>query len=134
VQPKEGKWRIAYKFGITVDELQALNPDMADVLKEGQVIQVHKITDFETKHIAIMLPFRMHRVDFDAVSDAKESLKKDPYLNVSLDFHSGVLMAIDSLKSLGVSLKVDVYDTRYEVSEVSRIIRENDLLFLILKT
>ena len=205
VQPKEGKWRIAYKFGITVDELQALNPDMADVLKEGQVIQVpnndtaqkefddaysyykvlpkegfyrlklkldleqeelealnpelketglksgmilkiplskaidvevveamestnltHKITDFETKHIAIMLPFRMHRVDFDAVSDAKESLKKDPYLNVSLDFHSGVLMAIDSLKSLGVSLKVDVYDTRYEVSEVSRIIREND--------
>ena len=206
VQPKEGKWRIAYKFGITVDELQALNPDMTDGLKEGQVIQVpnledgaqkelddtysyykvlpkegfyrlklkldleqeelealnpelketglksgmvlkipldkgvdievaeasetvslvSKINDFETKHIAVMLPFRMHRVDFDSISDAKESLKKDPYLNVSLDFHSGVLMAIDSLKSLGVSLKVDVYDTRYEVSEVSRILREHD--------
>ncbi|GAL69842.1 lytic transglycosylase [Jejuia pallidilutea] len=25
VQPKEGKWRIAYKFGITVAELEALN-------------------------------------------------------------------------------------------------------------
>lgn len=206
VQPKEGKWRIAYKFGITVEELEVLNPDMADVLKEGEVINVPnldkdaekefdeqysyykvlpkegfyrlklklgleqeeiealnpslrdtglksgmilkiphsnalsglieaegdavnlttKITDYDTKHIAIMLPFRMHRVDFDSISDAKKSLKKDPYLNVSLDFHSGVLMALDSLKSLGISLKVDVYDTRYEVSEVARIIKEND--------
>ena len=206
VQPKEGKWRIAYKFGITVDELKAMNPDMAEVLKEGEVINVpnldkeaqnqfddkysyykvlpkegfyrlklklnldqdqleelnpelketglksgmilkipysdaidgiiegemeavnlvNSISDFETKHIAIMLPFRMHRVDFDSISDAKKSLKSDPYLNVSLDFHSGVLMALDSLKSLGINLKVDVYDTRYEVSEVSRILREND--------
>jgi len=206
VQPKEGKWRIAYKFGVTVEELEVLNPGITEVLKEGDVINVpnlkdeaekqfddqysyykvlpkegfyrlklkldleqdqlealnpelkeiglksgmilkiphsdaiegliegesevvnlvNSISDFETKHIAIMLPFRMHRVDFDSISDAKKSLKKDPYLNVSLDFHSGVLMALDSLKTLGISLKVDVYDTRYEVSEVSRIIREND--------
>jgi len=206
VQHKEGKWRIAYKFGITVEELEVLNPGMTEVLKEGEVINVpnlekeaekqfddqysyykvlpkegfyrlklklnleqdqlealnpelketglksgmilkiphsdaiegliegeseavnlvNSISDFETKHIAIMLPFRMYRVDFDSISDAKKSLKKDPYLNVSLDFHSGVLMALDSLKTLGISLKVDVYDTRYEVSEVSRIIREND--------
>lgn len=206
VLPKEGKWRIAYKFGITVEELEVLNPDMAAILKEGDVVNVpnledeaqkefdeqysyyevlpkegfyrlklklgleqealealnpglketglksgmilkiplsnpiegliddefeavnltSKIADYDTKHIVVMLPFRMHRVDFDSISDAKKSLKKDPYLNVSLDFHSGVLMALDSLKSLGVSLKVDVYDTRYEVSEVSRILREND--------
>ena len=206
VLPKEGKWRIAYKFGITVEELEVLNPDMAEVLSEGAVINVpnldaekekqfddkysyykvmpkegfyrlklklgleqteiealnpelketglksgmilkiphtdnmvsvdgveeeatnlvSKISDYDTKHIAIMLPFRMHRVDFDSISDAKKSLKKDPYLNVSLDFHSGVLMALDSLKTLGVSLKVDVYDTRYEVSEVSRILKENN--------
>ena len=206
VKPKEGKWRIAYKFGITVDELETLNPDMTEVLKAGDVINVpnlekdaqnkiddtysyykvlpkegfyrlklklnleqHElealnpglketglksgmilkiphsnsaeaiigieeeavnltgnISDYTTKHIAVMLPFRIHRVDFDSISDTKKSLKKDPYLNASLDFHSGVLMAIDSLKSLGISLKVDVYDTRYEVSEVSRIIRENN--------
>ncbi|WP_298556184.1 LysM peptidoglycan-binding domain-containing protein [uncultured Algibacter sp.] len=206
VLPKEGKWRIAYKFGISVEELEVLNPDMAEVLEEGAIINVpnieedeqkqfdnqysyykvlpkegfyrlklkldleqdeiealnpglketglksgmilkipftdavegvvgaekaaisliDSISDYNTKHIAIMLPFRMHRVDFDSISDAKKSLKKDPYLNVSLDFHSGVLMALDSLKSLGLSLKVDVYDTRYEVSEVSRILSEND--------
>jgi LysM repeat protein len=206
VQPKEGKWRIAYKFGISVDELETLNPGMPEVLKEGQIINVpnidkegHKqfdnnysyykvlpkegfyrlklklglekeelealnpslketglksgmilkvphnsaidsvgeaeekavnlldsISDFETKHIVVMLPFRLHRVDFDAQEDTKNSIKKDPYLQASLDFYSGVLMAIDSLKSLGISLKVDVYDTRYEVSEVDRILKEKN--------
>src|SRR5690606_8453525 len=32
VLPKEGKWRVAYKFGITVDELETLNPKMNEVL------------------------------------------------------------------------------------------------------
>lgn len=206
VLPKEGKWRIAYKFGITLKELEVLNPDMGDVLKEGQEINVpnidneaqkevdeaysyykvlpkegfyrlklklgleqteledlnpelkevglkngmilkipysnlangiveadsykinliDSISDFNTKHIAIMLPFRLNRVDFDTISDAKRSIKKDPYLNASLDFHSGVLLALDSLKALGINLKVDVYDTKYELSEVSKIIKEND--------
>tara|TARA_R110002049_G_scaffold97782_3_gene238154 strand:- start:3258 stop:5192 length:1935 start_codon:yes stop_codon:yes gene_type:complete len=206
VLPKEGKWRIAYKFGITMEELEVLNPDMGDVLKEGQEINVpnldkedlkevdeqysyykvlpkegfyrlklklgleqaalealnpglkesglkngmilkipysnlangifkadsdridliNNITDFSTKRIAIMLPFRLNRVDFDSVSDTKRSIKKDPYLNASLDFHSGVLIAIDSLKKLGISLKVDVYDTKREIGEVSKILNEND--------
>ncbi len=204
VLPKEGKWRIAYKFGITLEELQALNPEMDEILKEGQEINVpnldkgevkivdekysyykvlpkegfyrlklklgleqtelealnpdlketglkngmilkipfsdlvngtlesarinlmDSITDFSTKRIAIMLPFRLNRVDFDSVSDTKRSIKKDPYLNASLDFYSGVLVAIDSLKKLGISLKVDVYDTKREVGEVTKIIDEND--------
>ncbi|GGK24933.1 hypothetical protein GCM10007962_19000 [Yeosuana aromativorans] len=205
VLPKEGKWRIAYKFGISVAELESLNPDMGEVLQEGQIINVpniHKekenvfddqysyykvlpkegfyrlklklgleqdqlealnpglkesglkvgmilkipyneaigseetrsnainladsISDFSSKHIAVMLPFRLDHVDFDSISGTKESIKKDPYLNTSLDFHSGILMAIDSLRSLGISLKVDVYDTKHQVSEVESIIKEHN--------
>lgn len=40
VQAKEGKWRVAYKHGITIEELEELNPDMGDVLQEGQEVQV----------------------------------------------------------------------------------------------
>ncbi|WP_346881535.1 LysM peptidoglycan-binding domain-containing protein [uncultured Algibacter sp.] len=206
VKPKEGKWRIAYKFGITLEEFEKLNPDIEDVLKDGQVVNVpnldidevnvfdekysyykvlpkegfyrlkvklglekdqlealnpelkesglkdgmilkipftekvteiennemeiinlkDSISDFNTKHIAVMLPFRMDRVDFDSIVDAKQSIKKDPYLNASLDFYSGVLMALDALKELGVSLNVDVYDTKYQASEVTKIIKDNN--------
>lgn len=206
VKPKEGKWRIAYKFGITTEELAAMNPEMGDVLKEGEVINVpnlnieeqksidtkysyykvlpkegfyrlklklgleqseletlnpdlketglksgmilkipfsddaiglsegelkyvnlvDSISDYNSKHIAIMLPFRLNRVDFGSSDDTKRSLKKDPYLNASLDFYSGVLVAIDSLKKLGISLKVDVHDTKYQVSEVSDILKNSN--------
>ncbi|GAA3586125.1 LysM peptidoglycan-binding domain-containing protein [Snuella lapsa] len=206
VLPKEGKWRIAYKFGITVEELEALNPGLEETLQDGQEINVpniedakennidekysyykvrpkqgfyslkrelgleqaelealnpglketglkkgmilkipfsskangiiqvdtdkinlaDSISDFKTKHIAVMLPFRLNRVNHDSISGTKQSIVEDPYLNASLDFYSGVLMAIDSLKKLGVSLKVDVYDTKNQASEVSRIIDAND--------
>jgi ABC-type branched-subunit amino acid transport system substrate-binding protein/LysM repeat protein len=205
VQPKEGKWRIAYKFGITVAELEALNPNIGETLKEGQQINVpniaeaeekevdekysyykvlpkegfyrlklklgveqetletlnpelaesglkagmilkipfsetngilsenltlvdltRSINDYNTKHIALMLPFRLNRVEFDSIAETKKSIENDPYLDASLDFYSGVLMAVDSLKKLGVSLKLDVYDTKRQTTAVSRILVDND--------
>ncbi|GAL90881.1 PBP1 and LysM peptidoglycan-binding domain-containing protein [Jejuia pallidilutea] len=205
VQPKEGKWRIAYKFGITVAELEALNPKMGDVLQEGQQIYVPNIAaeeekeidekysyykvlpkegfyrlkvklnlekeeleklnpgldesglkagmilkipfseaaaitsenfeatnlisginDYSTKHIALMLPFRLNRVEFDSISETKKSIVNDPYLDASLDFYSGVLVAVDSLKKLGLSIKLDVYDTKYQPNTVARILTDND--------
>ncbi|MBU3821281.1 LysM peptidoglycan-binding domain-containing protein [Flavobacteriaceae bacterium XHP0103] len=204
VKPKEGKWRIAYKFGISISDLEALNPNMGEVLQAGQQINVpnindtdvkvidekysyyevkpregfyrlkvehgleqeelealnpglaetglkagmwlkvpfssefqlgsespsinlvNKITDYETKHIAVMLPFRLNRVTIDSIEDTKNRLNKDAYLKSSIDFYTGVLTAIDSLKKLGISLKVDVYDTKNEVSEVSNILRTHN--------
>ncbi|WP_445956843.1 LysM peptidoglycan-binding domain-containing protein [Yeosuana sp.] len=205
VLPKEGKWRVAYKFGITPADLEALNPDLGEVLQEGEIINVPNITDenekvvdekysyykvlpkegfyrlklklgigqneletlnpglkesglkegmilkvpyststseieessntvnlinnirdYRTKHIAVMLPFRLNKITYDSIAETKAQINKDPYLNASLDFYSGILIAIDSLQSLGVSLKVDVYDTKYQVSEVSKIINDHD--------
>ena len=73
-----------------------------------------------------MLPFRLNKITYDSIAETKAQINKDPYLNASLDFYSGILIAIDSLQSLGVSLKVDVYDTKYQVSEVSKIINDHD--------
>ncbi|MBU2951543.1 LysM peptidoglycan-binding domain-containing protein [Tamlana agarivorans] len=207
VLPKEGKWRVAYKFGITLKELETLNPNMGEVLNEGQILNVpnvdvteekviddqysyykvlpkegfyrlklkleleqaeiealnpglsetglksgmilkipftedikpivggsvaekvnliDSISNRNTKHIAVMLPFRLNRVDFDSVVGTKKSISKDPYLNASLEFYSGVLVAIDSLKKLGISLNVDVYDTKNSVGEVSKILQGNN--------
>ena len=49
VLPKEGKWRIAYKFGISVPELEALNPTIGPNLKEGQQLNVPTIAVSDEK-------------------------------------------------------------------------------------
>ncbi|MFG6686178.1 LysM peptidoglycan-binding domain-containing protein [Mariniflexile sp. HNIBRBA6329] len=147
VLPKEGFYRLKLKLGLEQDELEALNPELKNTgLKEGMVLKIpytnnlnlagepvakktsleNKITNFDTKHIAVMLPFRTNRVQFDSIAHIKSSIKKDPYLDASLDFYTGVLTALDSLKTLGVSLKVDVYDTNYQVSDVLRILKDNN--------
>ena len=205
VLPSEGKWRIAYKFGITVPELEALNPDLDEIIQPGQVLNVPNIdsgeekelekdynyytvlksegymalnrklgvtqeeleelnpelkedglklgmvlklpdtanmsfavkditnTDlsknlknFDEKKIALMLPYRINKIDVDSVKSAKKSIKTDPLLKVSLDFHAGVLIALDSAKQLGISTSLKVFDTKNQASEVSRILRENE--------
>ena len=40
VNPKEGKWRIAYKYGISIDFLEELNPEIGSFLRIGQEIAV----------------------------------------------------------------------------------------------
>ena len=153
VLPKEGFYRLKIKLGLEQEDLEALNPELkATGLKSGMVLKipfsnnttqigestsnevsaatsslVSNIRDFETKNIAIMLPFRLNRVNADSVYDAKKQIENDPYLSKSLDFHSGILMAVDSLKKLGISLKVDVYDTKNQLSEVSHLISTKNL-------
>ncbi|NNF75770.1 MAG: LysM peptidoglycan-binding domain-containing protein [Flavobacteriaceae bacterium] len=205
VLPKEGKWRVAYKYGITVDELERINPKLGDTLRVGEIINVPNIADneiqtvddsygyytvlpkegyyrlklklgmdqqelealnpqlkegglkagmvlkvpkdvgennplgniertalssrlknFERKRIAVMLPFRLHRIDFDSIQEARDILENDAYMNISVDFHSGVLMALDSASKLGISTKLDVFDTRARLNEVSKIINSNN--------
>lgn len=40
VKPKEGKWRIAYKYGISIKTLENINPEIGSILKLGQKIAV----------------------------------------------------------------------------------------------
>jgi len=205
VLPKEGKWRVAYKFGITVPELEALNPEINDVLQPGDELNVPNISNneekavddefnyytvlksegfmalnrklgvtqeelkalnpelkegglklgmvlkvpgnIETSHvlkdvvstnlstnlknlnakrIALMLPFSLNRVDVDSVQEAKKMIRTNGLLSVSLDFHSGVLMALDSAKQLGISTNLKVLDTRNQIAEVSKLLEAND--------
>ncbi|HEX9826238.1 MAG TPA: LysM peptidoglycan-binding domain-containing protein [Flavobacteriaceae bacterium] len=205
VQPKEGKWRVAYKFGMTIPELEALNPDMNEVLqpgdrlvvpnlenheektvddnfnyytvlksegfmalnrklgvtqqeledlnpglkesglKLGMILKVpadvatdlvtedientnltKNLTNFSTKNVALMLPFRLNRIDVDSVAEAKEAIKNDGYLSLSLDFESGVLMALDSAKHLGISTNLKVFDTENQIAQVNAILNRND--------
>ena len=206
VLPKEGKWRIAYKFGISVPDLEALNPTMGPYLKEGQQLNVPNILDsdekvieedefgyytvqakegffrlekklgltkaelealnpelteqglklgmvlktpkmsiqniatesfpvinlgdslvnFAPKKIALLLPFKTKSIDFDSLNLAKSQLKRDGYINISTDFYAGVVMAIDSAKRLGISTKLDVFDTNGETLDLKTVLLQTN--------
>ncbi|MAU31009.1 MAG: hypothetical protein CMC36_03755 [Flavobacteriaceae bacterium] len=49
VQPKEGKWRIAYKYGISIEILDNLNQETGTILKIGQKIAVPNKAELELK-------------------------------------------------------------------------------------
>ena len=146
VQKSEGYYRLKVKLGLTQEQLEQLNPELKiDGLKEGMVLKVpHNVTvgevvgkvegtnlstkmrNLKTKQIAVMLPFRLNRIDTDSVQEAKEMIRTDNRLSVSLDFHTGVLMAVDSAKQLGISTKLKVFDTEDQLAEVSKILSNND--------
>lgn len=149
VQPKEGFFRLKVKLGLTKEQLEELNPGIIESgLKEGMVLKVPKnidtsfsslsdsehvsvdlrdnIKNIETKRLAVLLPFMLHKMDLDSVAEAKSLIKKDKTLRTSLDFHSGVLMALDSAKALGISTDLKVFDTEKRTTEVVNIANKED--------
>ncbi|WP_179335303.1 LysM peptidoglycan-binding domain-containing protein [Winogradskyella costae] len=146
VLPKEGFFRLKIKLNLTQEQLEKLNPELKETgLKAGMVLKVpadvdttsslevvettnlkSNLTNFKTKKIALMLPYRLDRIDVDAVEATKDKIKEDKRLSVVLDFHVGVMMALDSAKQLGISTDLKVFDTRYHISRTADILAEND--------
>lgn len=148
VQPKEGFYRLKVKLGLTQEQLEMLNPELKEGgLKAGMVLKIpsdletgfevnsdnvehtnlaSSITNYNEKRIALLLPFQLHKVDVDTVAETKEMIRKDRLLGMTLDYHSGVLMALDSAKQLGISTRLKVFDTENRPSVVSNIVNDND--------
>jgi hypothetical protein len=63
------------------------------------------------------------------VNTIADRLKKDKFLNMTLDFYSGSLVAIDSAKQLGVTVDVSVFDSEEtkNSSNVAKLIADNHL-------
>lgn len=146
VKPQETLFTLTRILGISRDSLVVLNPALADGLKAGMVLKIPKmaaskitpyeeevivnlenrITDYDTKNLVVMLPFHLDKVKIsDTASNAQDRITRDGVLRLSLDFYSGVLMAVDSARSLGLSTNVRLYDTRQNANEVNMIINTN---------
>ncbi|MEM0517367.1 LysM peptidoglycan-binding domain-containing protein [Aequorivita flava] len=140
VNPKEGFYRLKVKFGLSEEEIIALNPYAKDGLKEGMILKLPKekaditkddvseinlenrIKNKKMKTVALMLPFRLMGNPSDSTSNNTDLLKRDPTLRVALDFYSGALMAAEFAKDNGISVTIDVYDTEKSESKVAAIV------------
>jgi LysM repeat protein/ABC-type branched-subunit amino acid transport system substrate-binding protein len=146
VLPKEGFYRLKVKTGLSQEQLEVLNPELKQIgLKAGMVLKVPSDVDvtsslnevkttnlktslknFKTKKIALMMPYRLDRIDVDDVDETKEMIKDNKTLSIVLDFHVGVVMALDSAKQLGISTDLKVFDTRSQPATVRTLLETND--------
>ncbi|MCG9973308.1 amino acid ABC transporter substrate-binding protein [Christiangramia crocea] len=153
VKPKETLFSLSQRFGVSQDSLRRLNPALNAGLKFGMVLKVPEregaadmddesytgmenantkidlsssINNFKTKEIALMLPFHLQKIDEDSIETYQNSIMNERVVRISLDFYSGVLMAVDKAKSMGVSTNLKVYDTKQNASEVANIININN--------
>ncbi|XLS28186.1 LysM peptidoglycan-binding domain-containing protein [Flavobacteriaceae bacterium M23B6Z8] len=144
VKPKEGFYRLKVKLGLTQEELEALNPGLDTLgLKANMVLRIKKAVDgnFNVKEgllvekfslldsidvknepeITLILPFKLK--SFQAASNQmiKEKIKRDKLLDYALDFYSGALLALDSVKNLGISANIRVLDSEADEQAVARL-------------
>ena len=208
VKPKEGKWRIANEYGVSVNFLEKLNPKIGKVLKinqmiavpvihnkiyeksdnlddleyfevdnkvsfmelekelgleensiallnpsiknindlQGLIIKIPKkvglkqintklnqstnidnISNLDLKKIALILPFRLEKIDLDSIHLVKNNLKNDKLLNISLDFLFGAEMALNRFSKFGVDVKMDVFDNSLSKKRIDEIIKNNNI-------
>ena len=129
VRPKETISSIASDYGMTEQELIALNPELKKGVKLGMILRVPKgqrkepikkeqgnlLKNMNTnarKQLALLLPFNISKIESDTVNSTQARLKKDKFLNMTLDFYSGALMAIDSARVLGMNVDIKILDSQ----------------------
>ena len=146
VKSGETLYSLTHLFNLSEASLIGLNPDLKDGVKEGMVLKVPANLSFakETKNslrdlsktiaaqkkkqLVLFLPFNTSKIQNDSLTSISERLKKDKFLNLTLDFYSGALMAIDSAKVLGMNVDVKIFDseeTKNSTNALSVISSEN---------
>lgn len=122
-----------YFFKILVVSLLFANGIGAQETNSNQTLtnelQIAKPPVNPTKKLALLLPFNLAKVQNDTVNTIADRLNKDKFLNMTLDFYSGALMAIDSVKQLGITVDVSVFDSEETKSNsnIESLIKWNNL-------
>ena len=146
VKPKETTSSIANDYGMSEQELISLNPELKKGVKLGMILRVPKgqrkepvkkeqgnlmksINTNARKQLALLFPFNITKIESDTINSTQARLKKDKFLNLTLDFYSGALMAIDSAKVLGMNVDIKILDSQEtkSTSNVATLVQQNNL-------
>lgn len=135
-------YNITHRYKVTSDDLLALNPELKDGLKLGNVIKIKalaskEITDIQpietdlqfndsllvTKYINIsfLLPL-MSDTKATSITETQKRVQ-----DISLDFYMGVEIAIDSLKNQGIMIKHHIFDTKNDLNRLKELSQNKSL-------
>lgn len=153
VEKQQTLYAISKLYGITVDELSKANPELSEGLKIGQQLKIPQTTskvdapveskDAESEKpfiteikkavsqtqnkvlcITLLLPFNTDEID--SVKFAKNTRTAIPSKSyAAIEFYEGVLLAIDSLKQLGLNLKLQVYDAPNDSAKIAEVLKHS---------
>jgi LysM repeat protein len=147
VKSKETLYSLSKMSGLGQEELIKLNPALSNGVEVGMVLKVPESASVlqepepkkvytslskqsgtnDRKKLVLFLPFNLSKIEGDTVNSTAMRLKKDKFLNMTLDFYSGALMAIDSAKVIGLPIDVHIFDSQEtkNSSNVAVVIKEN---------
>ncbi|WP_224489292.1 LysM peptidoglycan-binding domain-containing protein [Robertkochia flava] len=150
VKPAEGFYRLKVKLGLSKEELEALNPALKEsglqkgmilklpknsgsdlVLNNGMLIEKFALKDSirvpVTNKVGLILPFDLKTVNFDSLSGTKQDIQTSPLLGISLDFYTGAMVALDSVRDMGISVDLTVYDSGDKDNFVLQLMNQKEL-------
>jgi len=144
-------YSISREYDVTVDEIIAANPELSQGLKKGQTIKIPfkkkkkeeivvpppapvvikppiDTTKKSEYNVALFLPFHLddnEKIEFNQTENETERLPDDA-IN-GLQFYEGFLLAIDTLRKRGVSLKVNVFDSGSDSTTMKKLLEKPGL-------
>ncbi|MDR1980035.1 MAG: LysM peptidoglycan-binding domain-containing protein [Tannerellaceae bacterium] len=143
IDKRETMYRITRKFNVSSDELIRRNPPLRNGMKAGMVIKIpvqaeETVTDHvpfvREKEVNALLsePKGINRVNRIRVAlllpfMSEESVSSPTTLRY-IEYYEGLLLAIDSLRNMGISVELTVRDTGSGIKKLNHILKEEALL------
>lgn len=141
---RETMYSLCKKFNISSHELIKRNPVLKKGVKAGTIIYVpvtktEEVVVNDLKHDAIL-----SETEVNALLDKTENIEKLNQIKVALllpfkdgqsshatsrfvEYYEGMLLAVDSLKNMGASISLSVYDTGTGTAKLNKILKEDAL-------
>ena len=149
VKPKQNIFRLTQNLQISRDSLLALNPELENGLKAGMVLKlpaakskelsvkialvldkinlVDSVNTANRPSLLFMLPFRLDRVDFKDKTKTESQVTGRRDMSIALGLYTGALVALDSVRKMGLSVDVKVLDTELDFNKTKSLLQQQAL-------
>ncbi len=150
VKPKEGFFRLKQKLGVLQSTLEELNPGLKENgLKSGQILKVPKkllstlvvkdalliektqLSDSILKNkdirMVLMAPFLLNSLPLDSIEATRKVLNQRNLHTLSLDFYTGVHVALNQLKDYDLNLRLEVLDTENKLERIQDLSKRHEV-------
>lgn len=140
VLPHETLYSISKRFMVSVDELMRVNKLPNSSISEGQKLIIPvQLEEFSNVDVKSVDPFIEDAIDTVSAIPQKSEygialmmpffVEHGPgysqYISdIATQFYMGALVAVDSLKKMGLNAKLYVYDTKNDTSRVKSLLRK----------